>query len=369
MKITEVTARTDEAAASAAAPAAQAAGKGVGRYIIPGVGAALGAQDAYSRYKKGDYAGAAISGVGAAASLIPGVGGLVGGLGSAGLNAMRDKARTGSYFPDEEEQAAAVAKDKTAQATPAATTTQAAAPAPKLPPGADPKVFALQQQLIAKGAKITADGKMGPQTQTAMKQFPDVKLAESIKENKMTEAEKIAALRARLTQLESQQQIDEFGGVAAKVGNMINKFKTGISNPRSTNLPSGQNVAQKAGAAVAQNPGKVAAAGATAGALGTAALMPGADKPAAVATPVPDRKPPTVVTPVPDRKPPTLASEKPPAGSSANPPANAGGALSKEEEAELASLAAELEKEMGRIPELDALLLKHQKIRGSIPQP
>lgn len=360
MKITEVTARTDEAAASAAAPAAQAAGKGVGRYIIPGVGAALGAQDAYSRYKKGDYAGAAISGVGAAASLIPGVGGLVGGLGSAGLNAMRDKARTGSYFPDEEEQAAAVAKDKTAQATPAATTTQAAAPAPKLPPGADPKVFALQQQLIAKGAKITADGKMGPQTQTAMKQFPDVKLAESIKENKMTEAEKIAALRARLTQLESQQQIDEFGGVAAKVGNMINKFKTGISNPRSTNLPSGQNVAQKAGAAVAQNPGKVAAAGATAGALGTAALMPGADKPAA---------PAAVATPVPDRKPPTLASEKPPAGSSANPPANAGGALSKDEEAELAGLAAELEKEMGRIPELDALLLKHQKIRGSIPQP
>lgn len=354
MKITEVTARTDEAAASAAAPAAQAAGKGVGRYIIPGVGAALGAQDAYSRYKKGDYAGAAISGVGAAASLIPGVGGLVGGLGSAGLNAMRDKARTGSYFPDEEEQAAAVAKDKTAQATPAATTTQAAAPAPKLPPGADPKVFALQQQLIAKGAKITADGKMGPQTQTAMKQFPDVKLAESIKENKMTEAEKIAALRARLTQLESQQQIDEFGGVAAKVGNMINKFKTGISNPRSTNLPSGQNVAQKAGAAVAQNPGKVAAAGATAGALGTAALMPGADKPAAPAAQA-------------------TAPTKP--GSSANPPApasaptaNAGSALSKEEEAELASLAAELEKEMGRIPELDALLLKHQKIRGSIPQ-
>ena len=37
--------------------------------------------------------------------------------------------------------------------------------------GADPKVLQLQKSLIAKGAKIAADGIMGPQTQTAMKQF------------------------------------------------------------------------------------------------------------------------------------------------------------------------------------------------------
>ena len=253
--------------ATAAAPVAQAAGKGLGRYVIPGVGAALGAQDAYSRYKKGDYAGAAISGVGAAASLIPGVGGLVGGLGSAGLNAMRDKARTGSYFPDDEEQAAAVAKDKAAQAQP-------------VPPGGDPKVFALQQQLIAKGAKITADGKMGPQTRAAMKQFPDVKMAENNEENKMSESQKIAELMSRLAQLEqapAQEQVTD-EGVFDTIAKNIQRFKTGVSNPRSTNLPSGQNAAQKAGAAIAQNPGKTAAAAGAAGVaatLGTQAAMKG----------------------------------------------------------------------------------------------
>jgi GH24 family phage-related lysozyme (muramidase) len=43
-----------------------------------------------------------------------------------------------------------------------------------VPPGGDPKVFALQNQLIAKGAKIKADGIMGPKTQAAMKQFSTV---------------------------------------------------------------------------------------------------------------------------------------------------------------------------------------------------
>jgi hypothetical protein len=41
----------------------------------------------------------------------------------------------------------------------------------KTKPVFDPKVQALQQQLIAKGAKIKADGFMGDQTRTAMKQF------------------------------------------------------------------------------------------------------------------------------------------------------------------------------------------------------
>jgi hypothetical protein len=38
----------------------------------------------------------------------------------------------------------------------------------------DPKVMALQQELIKKGAKIKADGIMGPQTQAAQKQFGSV---------------------------------------------------------------------------------------------------------------------------------------------------------------------------------------------------
>jgi hypothetical protein len=49
----------------------------------------------------------------------------------------------------------------------------AAAPAGTTKPAAvkDPKVLSLQQKLIALGAKIQADGIMGPQTQAAMKQY------------------------------------------------------------------------------------------------------------------------------------------------------------------------------------------------------
>lgn len=274
---------------AAAAPVAQAASKGLGRYVIPGVGAALGAKDAYDRYKKGDIAGAAISGVGAAASLIPGVGGLVGGLGSAGLNAMRDKARTGSYFPDEEEQSAAAAKDKAAQAAPAP-----AAPQP-VPPGADPKVLALQKQLIAKGAKITADGKMGPQTQAAMKQFPGVAVAEQNKGNDMSESQKIAELMSRLAQLEqAQPQVADEGiadiakGAFQGIKNMGSAFRAGVADPAGAKAlapaatKAGEKAALKTGAAVARNPGKVAAGAAAAGA-GTMAALGGAaaTKPAA----------------------------------------------------------------------------------------
>lgn len=350
MKLREVTARTDEAAASAAAPAAQAAGKGVGRFI-PGVGLALGAYDAYNRAKQGDYTGAALSGAAGIAGMIPGIG-TAASLGLAGAQAARDKARTGSWLPDEEEIGAAVAKDKVAQPTQAAAT-----PTAKLPPGADPKVFALQQQLIAKGAKITPDGKMGPQTQAAMKQFPDVKLAESIKENKMTEAERIAALRERLSQLESQPQVaDEgIGDVFKGIGKGIQKFKTGISNPRSTNLPSGKNLPQQTGAAIARNPGKVAAGAAAAGALGTASMMGGAGtNPAtgASATPAKPAAPAKPATP-------------------AKPAAPAAGLTPKEEE-ELALLAADMVKLKGQNSELDALIDRHMKLRpdaGQIANP
>lgn len=48
---------------------------------------------------------------------------------------------------------------------------QGASPAPKPAAKIDPAVQALQKKLIALGAKITADGIMGPQTQAAMKQY------------------------------------------------------------------------------------------------------------------------------------------------------------------------------------------------------
>jgi hypothetical protein len=53
----------------------------------------------------------------------------------------------------------------------AANAAQAATPPAKATPVSDPKVVALQKQLIAAGAKITADGRMGPATRAAQKQF------------------------------------------------------------------------------------------------------------------------------------------------------------------------------------------------------
>ena len=53
----------------------------------------------------------------------------------------------------------------------AANTGQQTTPPAKAKPASDPKVLALQQQLIAAGAKIKADGVMGPATRAAQKQF------------------------------------------------------------------------------------------------------------------------------------------------------------------------------------------------------
>jgi len=78
-------------------------------------------------------------------------------------------------------QAATIASGQPDDATgvDAAVAAQAAAPAQAAQPAAKPKVMAksdpavmkLQQDLIAKGAKIKADGVMGPATQAAQKQF------------------------------------------------------------------------------------------------------------------------------------------------------------------------------------------------------
>ena len=65
------------------------------------------------------------------------------------------------------------AQGKKAGATQAAPAGQAAKPArPVAQP--DPNVMALQQKLIAAGAKIKADGIMGPATRAAQQQFPTV---------------------------------------------------------------------------------------------------------------------------------------------------------------------------------------------------
>jgi peptidoglycan hydrolase-like protein with peptidoglycan-binding domain len=236
--------------------ATKAAGKLLGK-AIPGVGLAFGAADAYNRAKKGDYTGAAMAGASGLASLVPGIG-TAAALGLDAANLARDY-KHGEF------------DDKTA-AVPA--TGQAAKPAA----GVDPKVQALQQKLIAAGAKIKADGIMGPATQAAMKQFPQVK--ESV-------AESMASLRDRLAMIEAEQQADEgMWADAVKFGSQAAKgAKFGFANPTAAkNLTQasmslgtkGGRLAGRGAAAVARNP-KTAAAGAAAlgGGLGLA-LTPSA---------------------------------------------------------------------------------------------
>lgn len=250
--------------------------------LVPGLGAVTGAASAANRYQQGDKTGAAIAGLTGAASTIPVVG-TGAALAGMGIQAIRDKMRTGSWLPDDEEIAAAAAKD---QASAGAQPVAAAKPEVQVPQGGDPKVFALQQQLIAKGAKISADGKMGPATQAAMKQFPGVQLASKVNRVKgtiMSESEKIATLRARLEQIENQQvnegpldALARFGkGVAAGIKNP-NAFRT--AGGASAIKPGTQGAgAFKTGQAVARNPGKTAAAvGAAGAAAGYMAGKPGA---------------------------------------------------------------------------------------------
>ena len=344
--------------AAVTAPAAAAVGKGIGRFI-PGVGLAVGAYDAYGRAKQGDWAGAGLSALGGAASLIPGVG-TAASLGIAGAQALRDKQRTGSYLPSGDEIASGVAKDAAAKPT----ATAAAPAAAPTPPGADPKVLALQKQLIAKGAKIAADGKMGPATQTAMKQFPGVAVAEQNKGNDMSESQRIAELRNRLAQIESSQQVDEIGGALSGIKNFGSALKTGWSGaPVATGkltksgapqmvgqdsakfakqlatMPAAQRAAYGVAKTAANNKGKI---GLATGAGVTAALSgSGANKPTDPVTP-----------PV-----------KPTVTPTTTPDAPAAAVFSPEDEQNLAFLSAELEKQRGKNSELDALLDLHKELR------
>lgn len=269
---------TDEGVAGAAL---KAGGKGLAR-ALPGVGLALGGYDAYNRIKAGDYTGAAIAGAGGLASLVPGLG-TAAALGLAGAQAGRDKARTGSFLPDDDAIKAAAAGQ-----APAAT--QAAKPAA----GVDPKVQALQQKLIAAGAKITADGIMGPATQAAMKQFPQVK--ESV-------AESMASLRDRLAMIETEQQADEGLGDLLKIGGKgISKFGQGISTgfnkgalsagtaARTGMANKAGNLVGRGGAAIAKNPGRT---GVGLAALGAGAAYAANSKPTGTTPPV---KPPSTST-------------------------------------------------------------------------
>jgi hypothetical protein len=141
---------------AAAAPAAKVAGSVGGKMasrLIPGVGAAVGAYDAYDRAKKGDYIGAGLSGLGAVTSFIPGIG-TAATMGLAGAQLARDyKVKTGAFAPDEAEAGQS--------ATPAAG--KGTIPNPTKYPTTDAEIKAFQQ---SKG--LTVDGKIGPKTQAAL---------------------------------------------------------------------------------------------------------------------------------------------------------------------------------------------------------
>lgn len=137
---------------------------------LPGVGLVLGASDAYDRWKKGDKKGAALSGAGALASLIPGIGTAA----SLGIGAYQTAMDNPEYVQ--------AAKEKMGIANQS---------------NSSNKVLDIQKKLIAKGAKIKADGVMGPATQAAMKKY-------GIHEE-FSVAESIRQLQDRLSMLESDE--------------------------------------------------------------------------------------------------------------------------------------------------------------------
>lgn len=188
----------NEVAAAAAAPVAAAAGKSFLKRALPGVGLAFSGYDAWDRFKKGDYTGAALSAGAGLTSLVPVVG-TAASMGLTGAQLARDyKMKTGAFAPGEEEQpaqaAAATAPKATAPgqaATPAtskdknlskgkavATGAQAGAATP--PKISDP--VGLQKALMAAGANLGptgADGKIGKFTSAAM---ADPKYASIVKQ-------------------------------------------------------------------------------------------------------------------------------------------------------------------------------------------
>ena len=106
------------------------------------------------------------------------------------------------------------------------------------------------------------------------------------------------------------------------------------------------------------NAGKIAAGGlAAAGAAGLAGYLSTKDKPGQSSNPPAQGSSNAA-------KPPSNAAKPPPG---ITPPTSS--SLTADEEQELALLANELGKEMGRLPDLDNLLLRHQKLRGEMPQP
>jgi hypothetical protein len=197
-------------AGAAKTGALKAGGKMLGK-LIPGVGLAFGAKDAYDRYNKGDYLGAGLAGLSGVASLVPGIG-TAGALALDAANLARDY-KAGQF--DEPEQGAQAKQVPTVGK-----------------PQGESKVLLLQKNLIAAGAKIEADGIMGPATQAAMKQYPAALkgypwmtgLKESLPETMKTLHERLALIEAKgkiRSNLESEYLWDDQGSVYTTEGEQV----------------------------------------------------------------------------------------------------------------------------------------------------
>jgi len=155
----------EAATAATGTKVAAATGGKLASRLIPGVGAAVGAYDAYDRAKKGDYIGAGLSGLGALTSFIPGIG-TAATMGLAGAQLARDyKKKTGAFAPDE-----ADAATQTATPAPGAMT-----PNPKAPATATAKPQGnLGVKQMQKELGVDADGMIGPLTKAAIAKNPTV---------------------------------------------------------------------------------------------------------------------------------------------------------------------------------------------------
>ena len=160
----------------------------------------------------------------------------------------------------------------------------------------------------------------------------------------------MAALRNTLDELAVNERMGAFKA-----------FRTGISNPRSTNLPSGKNLPQRTGAAIARNPGKVAAGSAALGVAGTAAVMgSGKSEPTPGPAPGSSANPPAPAAPAPAPAPAPAAPE--PAGSSELDELDA---LAREFAQSQEPLAIEL---MGQYNALRAKLGKAKEVPGELEE-
>ena len=186
--------------------------------FVPYAGAAYSAADAVNRAQLGDTTGAALSGAGA----LPFIG-----IPAIAAQAIRDKYKTGSWFPDDEEIAKAYGTSTQPPVKTQPKTTPDAQPAtvPTTKLKFDPKVKAIQDKILAKDPnalpKYGADGKLGQETQTAMKRLGIT--AES--QNKgiaMHDSTKLKELKSRLNHLEeNNQQLDEIIGPLARLASKV----------------------------------------------------------------------------------------------------------------------------------------------------